>query len=518
MGGSAHKPAGKPKALRYRPPRSSAIAGLIALVLLAAFFGAAVPVLGVFVPLLVLVGVFSVWVLLDFRAGVGYAVVFMPLSALAFFPKEMLGIRGLNPVNVILFLTIISYVVHAGLRRWRDPLVPKRMILWYILPIALAAVVGMQYVGLIPPHFEAQRLIQFKDSLGYLRDLFIKPMFLILLAVLVSLAVRHSKKPENFVYLMLISGWVFCALVAGLLVTSGLSLRELASPLARNALGQLGMHANEISLMLNMLYALTLFSIREQGAGAARNLLFVSSVMFGVCVLMTFSRAGFLGFALVNVVYFWKRLSIKTVIVGLIVGAAVGAFVMDALLERLLTGVEGGDRGAVTAGRLDDIWMPLLPYVLEQPLFPHGLFSILWSTPARLGRMLPVAQTHSAWLGGVMDLGLIGFGFVLAFLLYVRREFLRLSREHPSPRLHGMFAGGALIIPLWFLQGFTDDRFTPSYSQIYFWIALGILMGCGGLFQSARNKKAPRAMRPPPPPGPHLARPDKDHSLCTTTP
>lgn len=475
---------------RLASRKSGALGGIVALILLAALSGAAVPVLGLLVPLALIGLSFAVWVMLDFRAGVAFAIVMMPLSALSFFPRELFGIRGLNPVNVILFLTMVSYVVHASLRKWRDPLVPSRLLFWYLLPIAAAALVGMQNVGLIPPHFEAQRLIQFHDSVGYLRDMFFKPMFMVLLTLLVALAVRHSAKPERFLYLMLLAGWIFCALIAWMLLSSGLSLRELASPLARNALGKLGMHANEMGLLINMLYALVLFSIRDQGSGAARNFLFLSAVVFAVAVMMTFSRGGFVGLVLINVLYFRKRLSLKTVVVALLVVACIGPFVAEALIERLLTGVEGGDRGAVTAGRLDDIWLPLLPYVLEQPLFPHGLFSILWSTPARLGRMLPVAQTHSAWLAGVLDLGLIGFGFVLAFLLYVRREFLRLSHEHGSPMLSGMFAGGAAIIPLWFFQGLTDDRFTPVYSQAFFWIALGILMGCGGVFRPAGQRRA----------------------------
>ncbi len=483
-----------PDARRYQPAdRTSVIAGALALALLAAFFGAAVPILGWLVPVMVVMAGFSVWVMLDFRAGVAFAIVLMPLSALTFFPHEMLGIRGLNPLNMILFLTMVSYVVHAGLRRWHDPIAPMRLLTWYVLPIGIAALVGMSSVGLIPPRFEAEQLIQFNNSIGYLRDAFIKPQFLVLLALLVALAVRHSKKPERFLYLMLVSGWVFCALVGWLLLTSGLSLRELASPLARTFLGQLGMHANEMSLLLNMLYALTLFSIREQDPGLAKRFLFVSAIAFAFAVLMTFSRGGFLGLALVNLLYFWNRLSVRTVIVGLIVTACIGPFVFEPLLERAMTGVEHGDRGAVTAGRLDGIWLPLLPYVLAEPVLPHGIYSILWSAPVRLNKMLPVAQPHSAWLGALMDLGLVGFGFVLAFLLYVRREFLRLSAQHASHTLQGMFAGGAVLIPLWFVQGLTDDRFTPTFSQSYFWIALGVLIGCGGLY---RNKD-PRPASPP---------------------
>jgi hypothetical protein len=456
---------------------------LFALLCLAGLAGAAVPLLGLLVPAMLLMAALSLWVLLDFRAGVVLAIVLMPLSALSWFPHELLGVRGLNPLNLILFLTLVSYAVHAGLRRWRDPLAPARLLLWYVLPIGVAALVGMSSVHLIPPHFAADRLIQFHDGAGYLRDMFFKPQFMVLLALLVALAVRHSRAPQRFLYPMLASGWVLCALAGYLLASSSITLRELASPLARSFLGRLGMHANEMSLLLNMLVALTLFSVRAHRPGFTRCLLQVSALVFALGVLMTFSRGGLLGLALVGLLYFRRRISVKTVLGALLLAACVGPFVFAPLSERVLTGVARGDRAAVTAGRLDGIWLPLLPSVLADPLLPHGIHSILWSAPVRLGRMLPVAQPHSAWLGGLMDLGLVGFGFVLAFLLLVRREFARLARSHPTPALQGLFAGGAVLVPLWLVQGVTDDRFTPAFSQAYFWIALGILIGCGGLYR-----------------------------------
>jgi hypothetical protein len=481
---------------------TASVGVIVVLVLLAGLGGAAIPILGWRVPVAALMLLSMVYILLDFRAGVAVTIVLMPLSPLAMFPHEMFGLRGANPLNLVMALTFLSYCAHAALHKWRDPLLPSRLLLWYLLPISIAALVGMQHVGLIPRYFEDHRLIQFNDSLGYLRDMLFKPLFLIVLAVLVALAVRHSERPGRFLYLMILSGWIFCALVALTLVSGGVSLRQLASPGARNALGKLGMHANEIGLLINMLYALTLFSLRDRGPGLARNLLFISAVVFAVCVMMTFSRGGVTGLLLINLVYFWKHLSLKTIMIGLVVIACIGPFVASAVAERMLTGVEGMDRGAVTAGRFDQIWLPLLPTVLAQPLLPHGLFAILWSEPAKMGRMMPVAQTHSAWLAGVLDLGLIGFGFVLAFLLLVRREFLRLARQSgASVALAGTFAGGAMIVPLWFVQGLTDDRFTPVFSQTFFWIALGMLMGCGGLYKPARQR-LPRMLAPAPPPVP----------------
>lgn len=461
-----------------------AIGFSLIVIFIATLLGAAIPILGLFAVFFTVFAAFSLWVFLDFRVGVALSMVFMPLSATVLFPHELAGIRGLNPLNLILIATALSYFVHAGFNRWRDPLIPSRLIWWYVLPIAIAAVIGMSKVSLIPHYFEAHKLIEFTDRIGYIRDMFLKPQFLVFLSILVALAVRHSHKPERFIYLMLVSGWIFCGLIIWLIARSGASLAELASPDERAFLSALGMHANELSLLLNMLYAITLFSIRDGIGGTKKVFLFVSAILFGAVVLLTFSRGGFAGFFVINILYFRTRISLQTVLLGLVVALGLGYFILDAFLERALTGVETGNRGAITAGRIDDIWLPLLPYVLADPILPHGIFSILWSEPIRLNRMLPFGQTHSAWLGGLMDFGLIGFGFMIAFLLYVRKEFLRLAREHVSPALQGLFAGGAVTIPVWFVQGLTDDHFTPTFSQPYFWMALGILMGCGGVFRA----------------------------------
>ncbi len=460
-------------------------AAIIALFCVFAFvLGMFVTVLGVLTIAVVAIVIVLPWILLEFRVGVVLAMLMMPLTALVFFPHELFGVRGLNPMNVILLATGISYIVHAGFRGWRDPLIPTRLLLWYLLPFTVAAYVGMSKVGLIPSYYEINRLIQFTNGTGYIRDMYFRPLLYIALALLVGLAVRHSQKPEKYIVPMLASGWIYSCLILWLIVSSGVSLTELASPGARTFLSALGMHANEISLLLNMLYAITLFSIHRDTGSAYQNILFVSAVLFGIAILLTFSRGGFAGFLLINSLYFYKRLNWRTVLAGLAVVTGLGYFLLDAFLERTLTGVQSGDQGAVTAGRIDDIWLPLLPYVLADPVMPHGMFSILWSEPIRLNRMQPFGQTHSAWLGGLMDYGLIGFGFMIAFLLYVRKEFSRLAREHASTALQGLFAGAAVTIPVWFVQGLTDDRFTPTFSQSYFWMALGILMGCGGVFRA----------------------------------
>ena len=45
----------------------------------------------------------------------------------------------------------------------------------------------------------------------------------------------------------------------------------------------------------------------------------------------------------------------------------------------------GGGLNAITAGRVDGIWLPLLPEVLKHPIFGTGHSSILWSEAMRNG-------------------------------------------------------------------------------------------------------------------------------------
>jgi hypothetical protein len=49
-----------------------------------------------------------VFILRDFRIGVVLLILLMPLSASYFFPHAMLGVTGLNPLNLLLMCTLFS--------------------------------------------------------------------------------------------------------------------------------------------------------------------------------------------------------------------------------------------------------------------------------------------------------------------------------------------------------------------------------------------------------------------------
>src|SRR5262245_2442730 len=108
-GGSGAAPWGLPAAAakpsRWR--RMAEQARVFALVALpAAFFGLVVAVAGLNALYLCVSLLGCVFILRDFRIGVVLLVLLLPISRGAMFPHELLGITGLNPLNLLLAGTL----------------------------------------------------------------------------------------------------------------------------------------------------------------------------------------------------------------------------------------------------------------------------------------------------------------------------------------------------------------------------------------------------------------------------
>ena len=86
----------------------------------------------------------SLAVLFDFRIGAVLLMVLLPIEASTLFPHSIFGLTGLNPVNLLLLATLVSYLVRA-----RAPgsmrILPRQLLWLYIVPIALAGLLGSRH-------------------------------------------------------------------------------------------------------------------------------------------------------------------------------------------------------------------------------------------------------------------------------------------------------------------------------------------------------------------------------------
>lgn len=462
------------------PNRNRAPWGLLLLATFAAFLAGAFAGLfgGLVALLLTLFAIFAVVAIGDYRVGVLLAMFLLPLSATRIMPHQIFGLKGLNPLNLLILLSVFSVIVTRPFMR-KALSIPRlpRMLWVFIGVLTLWGLYGALSVAKIPAYYQAMQMVSFDSAFGYLRDVLLRPLLFLLLAYMVAMVVANTQRPHLILVPLFLSSIILPILVMLLVAKSGFAISTLASAKSRNFLSVLGVHANELGLMFNMAFALGLFLYFELRSVFVRVVLAIVLGIVLVGIVLTFSRGAFLG-TITTVCYFLVSGRRFRTAAGVLALTVVAALLMpSAVVERASVGVASGNVGQISAGRVDSIWLPLLPEVVRSPVIGHGMSSILWSDAARNRAILPVGHPHSAYIGVLLDFGLIGGVLIFLFYRSMWRYFRELATSAPDPVWRGFFRGAMGCILLLLVQGVTDDRFTPTFPQIFLWLSLGFAIG-----------------------------------------
>ncbi len=474
----AEPPGGFGWASRSAPPgQSLPVAVLIGIGLLCALGGIAVALASVDAVYLAAGVIGSLLIFYDFRIGVVALMVLLPISASQLFPHEILGVTGLNPLNFLLLATLVSCLFRMSSDRRVAKLVPAPLVWMYLVPIVFAGLLGSRHVAEIAPDFFRTQVVHFYDSVGYLRDLLLKPLFLVAFGVLVGAATLRSERPMRLIYPLIVSVWVMCLLAIIYFAVSGISLNQLSGVYQRDFFNPLGLHANELGRMYAVAYALLLFMWSEGKNPRLSPLLIVSMGVIIVALALTFSRGAFLAFLLVNGLFVLWRGSAKTAAGVMLAGIAMLLVLPGAVLVRVQLGM-GVDLDAISAGRINHIWLPLLPELWRSPIYGNGLSSIMWMAPMRSGQMFLVEHPHNAYLQALLDVGVLGFVLLCAFWIRVWKGFRELGRDASlAPELRGLYQGAAASIIALAVANFAGSSLMPVTDQCFLWMAVGMMYG-----------------------------------------
>ncbi len=458
--------------------------------MLAFILGAFLALLGGVFPAIVFTVVgLGLLVLFNYRLGVWLLILLLPFAATYLIPRQVLGITGLNPVNVLLAATVVGLFAAYAFQRGRIVLVPiPKLFLLYLALIAFGAFMGSFSAEKSILQLNPQGQYEAMTRTRYLLDVFFKPLVILIVAWLAAVHVRNGDSAKSLIWAIALATTILFSVITTYLVLSGLSLQVLASTRARGFLSWIGMHANELGLMANMMFAVLLYTAMGMEKDSRRLLLFAAAGLAAMTAALTFSRGAFLGLLVVTAFFLVTRRRFTQLGLGLVVLLVVAFLLPEAFIERATTGLERRDVGTITAGRLDDIWRHLWPWVWDSPLIGHGLGSTMWAPANLSGAMLPVGHPHSAYLGLLLDLGLVGAVIVTIFFWSMWRLLRQLKRQHPDPFWRGLFEGGAVCILLLLVQGVTDDRFVPTYPQWTMWIIFGLAIGHASLINKTAEK------------------------------
>jgi hypothetical protein len=442
-----------------------------------AFWGTAIAVAGLAALLLCVAVICCIFVVRDFRFGAVMLILIVPISGSYAFPHSMFGLTGMNPLNMLLGVTLGMYLMRTMGTGSVRHFMPRSMVVMYLLPLTFAALLGMNDAKNIPGDFMAQDMIFFNEPVGYIRDMLMKPLTIVIYSMLVAAAVWRSKKPERFVTPMIVSSWIMGLLVIVFVLTAGVGLSDLAGTFARHFLSAIGMHANDLGRLYVVAYALLLFVWDKADNLGLKTVVFVTMGLVVASLIITFSRGAYVGFIIVNLIYLMSRRNWKTITLAVLAVPVFLYMLPGAVWSRIEMG-KGQGADAVTAGRTNMIWEPLMPELMDSPIIGNGLGAIMFSKAMRSGQLELYAHPHNAYLQAYLDLGLVGLVVFVGFWIYLWYRFRQYAKdERVHPHLQGMFEGAAAGIVSFLIAGMAGSSLEPVTEQAFLWLAIGVLYG-----------------------------------------
>jgi O-antigen ligase len=418
----------------------------------------------------------AVAVLFDFRAGAVLLALMLPVSPSELFPRTLLGVSGLNPLNMLVVATVASYVISGRLRR-AGPALPGPVLWLYLVPLAVACVIGMPHVREIPAFFYDTGSIQFTNERQYAIVTLVKMIVVVTIGLMLGAAVARSEKPERFIVAIAISAWLVALVQIGFVISEGVPLAAMATPGARSFYAPMGMHANTLGRLHLGALALLLFVWSDSREPRMKLFLLVTLAVVGMALVLTFSRASIAAAGLVGALFLMWKFNLRNLglaLIGLLLIAVVAG---EAIYSRATLGF-GESADAVSAGRIDGIWLPLLPELSKSPILGNGLSSIMWSFPMVNGAMLPVSHPHNAYLEALLDMGIVGLVLLLAYFAHVWRGFRKLGRDASlSPEMRALFQGATALLIAFFVTGLAGGSLRPEADTACLWIAIGFMYG-----------------------------------------
>jgi O-antigen ligase len=420
----------------------------------------------------------SVAVLLDFRVGAVLLLLMLPMSPSDLFPRTLMQVPGLNPLNLLVAATVGSYVISGQARR-AGPVLRQQMVWLYILPMCVAALIGMPHLREIPLLITpaGSALGQFANERGYLVVTLVKGIVIVAIALMIGAAAARSRKPEGFIVALAASAWIIALIQLGFTLLMGMPLAEMASPDARDFYAPIGMHANTLGRIHLSALALLLFVWADCRQPRMRLFLMLTLGVVAMALLLTFSRAAIGGAALVGVLFLVWKFNVRSLSLALLGLALIALLGGAAIWARLTLGFNEG-ANAVSADRINGLWLPLLPELWKSPLWGNGLNSILWSFPMQNGVIDPVGHPHNAYLEAMLDMGIVGLGLTLAYFAHVWKGFRALSKDAAlSPEMRALFQGATACLCAFFLTCLVGGSLRPGAEAAYLWIAIGLMYG-----------------------------------------
>jgi O-antigen ligase len=205
---------------------------------------------------------------------------------------------------------------------------------------------------------------------------------------------------------------------------------------------------------------------------------FAGGVVLSLCAIgIIYSRSAYLVIILCTFAFFLVSHRAK-VLPWIMAGSLIALpLIPQSIIERALTGLAGNDVNAISAGRVDQIWIPLIKEFMQHPLdliIGTGRFAIMSTDAFKSGAILQVGHAHSMYLDTLFDAGIIGLSFFLAFFFIFTKRFIKAHKLINDKVYLDILIGIEISIAAFLIRGITDSFFFPTLTNSFLWLDLGL--------------------------------------------
>jgi len=393
----------------------------------------------------------------------GLLIVLFPISHMEMMPQQILGISGNNPVNLIWLLSLVAVITQKNSRKTVGDKAPANYASYFSASLCLfvgayliAALWSAIDVDNIHPPLGQTKLTTGSIFISY----FFKPMQIVVTGWMIykycklndTKYVQLAIKLIPLVMLPFIAYYYY----KGATAEGGyFSSREFLSV-------KMGLNANEAGGLgiLVLGYSLGLSKGKFK---------FVDYISIGASLLVvvfSLSRMAFVATAILSVLSFRTLSAAQRFLFVILMGSIVVGF-SSMLLSRIEFGTEtkkgAVDANALSAGRIDHIWIPSLEMISDHPIFGQGVLSI-WkgSHKNTVSNQLALpAHPHSAYLQVLLDMGVFG-EIILAYMLLAMWKLAR-------SKLYFKYT-----LLCWGLMGLTGSTFYPDIFTLPVWLVYAL--------------------------------------------
>lgn len=397
------------------------------------------------------------------RLSLALLIFIAPFSGTQLIAEKIAGVPGLKIMNMALLALLIVFLLskrHLSIGR-----LEALFLVCVISILALSVVRSLPYLDVINIYFE--------EEMGYEKFFvthIVKPIFYIV-PFLIILGYMRNWSDLDFILICFRNAMLFLSVFILSFYMFKITNKTDYEVVRSSFASFFNMHTNGLSDFYIIGYPLVLawFLYKKTIVNAVNLVLALS------CIAILYSRTAYVLVIFSTLLFLVLNHKKKVLPVVLVLGLLATYISPETIVQRSMKGIEERDLQKFSAGRIENIWIPLLKESKEDVarlLIGSGRYAIIHSSSVWKG------HAHNMYLNTFLDTGVLGLTFFVTFFLYFARTIKSGIEKMTEGKYRTMLIGVLVSVIAFLFSGMTGRNFFPDITNSYLWIllALGLKM------------------------------------------